>query len=309
MRHIKSCFFALMVLLAAGKPASAWASDVQVISLEGKVEISNAGQKEFYAAQEGQILYPFDKIRTQKKSSAEIGFDDKKENVVRIEEDTDAVLLIQEEEKIKLLRGRVFTMLQNLPPGAAFEIRTPTAVSGARGTEWLTEVDSEGATTVESYFGKPYIQNIDQAGKRAAERLFVTPGNMSQVRNFMPPTALTRMPEVKIKQWNQLRPLIRKRAIKGINIPKVYQNTPVPLKKKMLPQAEYKTNQADNFITDHQVSSFIPDNKVVDPPKSVTTPQKSVTTPKKSVTTPQKTSPQAVKTKYNLNKRVNALAQ
>ena len=240
---------ASFIFLDGGKISLGWTAEVQVIGIGGRVEIGNAGQRDFYVAQEAQVLYPFDKIRTQKKSYIELAFDDKKENVTRIEENTYTVLLIKEDEKIELLQGRIFVMLQDLPVGAAFEIRTPTAVTGARGTEWLTEVDEKG-TTVESYSGKPYIQSFDKTGKRIGKMFFVTAGHMGCARNFMAPAALIKIPAAKIRQWNKLKPLIQERAIKAIKMPKVYQNIPASIQKKIPQPRKYKTDKISQFMPD-----------------------------------------------------------
>ena len=43
--------------------------------------------------------------------------------------------------KLRISKGRVFSELKALKPGSTFEISTPQAIAGVRGTAWETVVD------------------------------------------------------------------------------------------------------------------------------------------------------------------------
>ncbi len=197
---------------AAGE-AAAGATEVlqvEVIALEGDAQVKPANQASFGAAQEGALLESGTTIKTGRGSYVELGFDEGDQNVVRVEEGTTAVLLLQEEEKVELLEGEVFSIIRSLPAGAAFEIRTPTAVAGARGTEWATRYQ-EGTTDVESYDETPYVKSFDRQGQVIGEAVPVRPGFATSVGRFQPPAAARHIPEARRQHWAQTKEKMHQR--------------------------------------------------------------------------------------------------
>jgi len=155
--------------------------EIEAISLKGDVEAKAAGQEVFQSVQEGALLETGATIRTGGASYVELGFDEEDQNVVRAEEKTTAVLLLKEDEKIELLEGEVFSIIRNLPPGTAFEIRTPTAVAGARGTQWVTRYREE-TTDVEAIDDVPYVKSFDAQAGVMGEAVTIAPGFRRSVR-------------------------------------------------------------------------------------------------------------------------------
>ncbi len=178
--------------------------EIEVISLTGDVEVKAAGQEVFRPAREGALLESGAVLRTGSDSYAELGFDEEDQKVVRVEEKTTAVLLLKEDEKVELLEGEVFSIIRNLPAGAAFEIRTPTAVAGARGTQWVTRYREE-TTDVEAIDDVPYVKSFDAQGRVMGEAVAVVPGFRRSVRRFQPPAAAQRIPEAQLEHWNRTR--------------------------------------------------------------------------------------------------------
>ena len=205
---IFNCF---LVLVFAGQAFSDQGPCVEVLSISGAVEVCRTSETEYKKAIDDMLLQSGDKIKTSQDSYIELAFDENDSNVVRIEENTSAVLLLKEGEKIDLLEGRVFAIVSNLPSGSSFEIRTPTAISGVRGTDWVTEV-KENDTTVEAIEGSPYVSGIGADGKPMAEQTLVLPGYTTRVKRFQRPSALVRIPEERYLKWKATRIKVRERA-------------------------------------------------------------------------------------------------
>ncbi|MGE5280036.1 MAG: FecR domain-containing protein [Deltaproteobacteria bacterium] len=198
---------------AAGRQESAEAADVpqvEVIALEGDVQIKpEAGA--YAPAEEGALLEAGTTIKTGKDASVELGFDEADKNIVRVDENTTAVLLLDAREKINLLEGAVFSIINDLPAGASFEIRTPTAVAGARGTEWAT-LYRDGTTEVEALADVPYVRGFDESGKALDEAVDIKPGFMRSVRRAQAPAGAVRLSDAKRLGWNRMKQDMNKRV-------------------------------------------------------------------------------------------------
>jgi hypothetical protein len=114
------------------------------------------------------------------------------------------VILLQEDEKIELLEGEVFSLIRNLPAGESFEIRTPTAIVGARGTEWVTKFKEE-TTEVETYENNTFLKTFDESGQIKKEETIVAAGYSTAVKRFQAPEPFRPLPEVRQQRWQQMR--------------------------------------------------------------------------------------------------------
>lgn len=207
---------------------------VEVISVSGSPQVCKAGETQYSAIEEGMFLEAGDKIKTDESESVELSFDEDNKNVVRVEENSSIVLTL-EDEKIELLEGRVFSLIDELPAEAVFEIRTPTAVVGVRGTDWVTSVEDE-ETVVEAVDGTPYVKGIDTSGKAMSTAVTVPSGYMTRVKRFQMPAAFKAIPVENHKRWKQVRSDLKQRAIKAIQKRGPgYRPRPRPINPKSLP--------------------------------------------------------------------------
>lgn len=105
-------------------------------------------QGESTEAEIGQPLFVGDSVRTGKDSRAEVSFEDG--TSVRISDN--ARLLVQQADtlrSLKLLWGKLWAKVARLSSAQSrFEVQTPTAVAGVRGTVFRVEVDPDTATRV-----------------------------------------------------------------------------------------------------------------------------------------------------------------
>ena len=186
-------------------------ADVEIITLLGNVQIKDSARAQYRAAVDGQLLKSGATIKTGPGAYAELAFDEHDDNIVRVEENTTAIVVLKENEKIDLLKGEVFTLIRELPQGEAFEIRTPTAVIGARGTEWLTKFTGD-STEVEAYEDKPFIKTIDAVGKVGEEEILINPGYSTEIKRNERPREFHQLPPRREEHWQEMRQQIRKRA-------------------------------------------------------------------------------------------------
>jgi len=215
MARAKIFMCLVSVLVSAGNAYAQSDLAAEITSVTGTVEICESGQAQYSAAEEGMELIAGDMLKTGQGASAELAFDENKDNVVRFDESTSATMLLEEDEKIALSQGRVFATIADLPQGASFEIKTPTAVAGVRGTDWVTSFEGE-ETSVEAVSGSPYVQGIDQGGKRMAEKTVIAAGAMSTVKKFARPAPPVAMPLARQEKWRAMRGEMKKRAQEAI---------------------------------------------------------------------------------------------
>lgn len=190
------------------------ADEVEVISFSGSVQVRLSTKNDYSPVEAGMLLQSGDAIKTGPDSQVELGFDEKDQNVVRVEADTSVTLLLNGDEKIELLEGEVFSLVRDLPSGSAFEIKTPTAVAGARGTEWVTKVQGE-ETVVEAYQDQPYVKGIDEQGRVEAKEIVIAPGFSTSLRRFQPPAPVIRIPEARQARWQQMRQGVKRNLEKA----------------------------------------------------------------------------------------------
>jgi hypothetical protein len=187
------------------------AAHCEILYFEGEVKICFADEVKCAPAQEGLYLTGGDKVEVGADSYIELAFDEAEENIVRIDSDTFVMIVLKEDEKIELLEGKVFAVIDNLPSDADFQIRTPTAVAGVRGTDWLVSV-TEGVTEVEAFSGQPYVRGFSKDGKLRPEVVRIGAGQATTIKRFAAPQKLRAIPKNKINQWKNQKQVMLKNA-------------------------------------------------------------------------------------------------
>ncbi len=161
-------------LLTLFIPATGFCEPVgKVTSVEGRVDVTRSG-KPAESVESGTDLHVGDIIRTKSKSRASVQFADG--STLRIAQETrleiTEFLAGKKQTKgiLNLFRGKIFSAVKKTGRlfGKArknrFEVRTPTAVVGVRGTEFITyhQQDISGAVFKEGS-GYCYSRNLPDA--------------------------------------------------------------------------------------------------------------------------------------------------
>mgnify|MGYP001768605738 CR=1 FL=1 len=189
----------------------ALAEQAEVMSVSGSVEVLLDGTDDYAAAQEGMALEAGDKIKTSGDGAAELSFNDANTNVVRLNENTQAQVILAGDEKLEMFSGEAFASVSDLSANSSFEIRTPTAVSGARGTDWVTKVTDEG-TDVEAVDSIPYVRHFESGNMKSAQMTLIQPGQMTTVKRFQQPMQPRPMAAGRQQQWKSMKDQVRRRA-------------------------------------------------------------------------------------------------
>lgn len=103
-------------------------------------------------------IRPDEPIQTDKKTRIEIILPE--ESKVNIAENTIATL--KSTSLLKVVLGKVHAIIKDIKPNTKFEVYTPTAVIGIRGTEYEIIVNDDGATTVRVFDGEVEFSDLDK---------------------------------------------------------------------------------------------------------------------------------------------------
>lgn len=136
-----------------------------IMKLSGDVRITAKGQGASHIANMNEIIGEGDKIETGDNSFIEIRFDngnsvDLKPNSVLIIKKLVIDLATGEYENLfESSEGKIRARIENLKGKSRFEVKTPTAVSGARGTIMYLEITP---TSVRAFFegGSGFVSNL-----------------------------------------------------------------------------------------------------------------------------------------------------
>jgi hypothetical protein len=136
----------LFVLMAAALPALPQQPAANLSIYTGECRVWHQGKTD--EAEVGQPLFTGDSVMTGKDSKAEVSFMDG--TSVRISERTRLVVAQADTlRSLKLLWGKLWAKVAKLSSAQCrFQVETPTAVAGVRGTVFRVEVDPDAATRV-----------------------------------------------------------------------------------------------------------------------------------------------------------------
>src|SRR3989338_2739367 len=137
-------------------------ADLPVIThLEGSVLVKSEAAGLENPAVRGMILQQGSVIITSDQSYCDIAFDKEHKNIVSVGPNS-KLTIGKDLAAVNLSKGRVFSRLKNLPPGSKFEVVTPQAITGARGTAWESIVDNLATFNVKE--NTIYVEGLDVQG-------------------------------------------------------------------------------------------------------------------------------------------------
>lgn len=166
-RAVRILFFILCFCLAASLSSFSYAEKIEIIAIRGTVEILPKGESAWVAASKGMVLGKGDRVRTGRNSQCDAAFGGRL-NTVGILENSDVIILLKGSEKIEIVDANIYAELKAIPMGSAFEIRTPTAVCGARGTSLGLKGNREN-TEATAYKKNIYVKNASGEKKTIKE--------------------------------------------------------------------------------------------------------------------------------------------
>lgn len=152
MKRIACTLFCLALLALAAGTAARAADEAECFSVSGTVEFAKKGSSAWMPLIKGVLIAPGNTVRTGANSTAVLRWFDG--NVVKV--GPSSLFTIDslsrngaaETSKLDLVQGSVYAKSKKIKAGESnFEIKTPTAVAGVRGTEFLAEI-AEGGKSI-----------------------------------------------------------------------------------------------------------------------------------------------------------------
>ena len=164
---MKKIILILVVLVIAALilPVAVLAAPIgKITALEGKVDMTPAGAKDAVPVAVGVSVNAGDILRAKSKSKAEITFPDG--NILRLAENTRVRVTQYQPEQgktsyVNLFRGKTVAVVDKLKKGSNFEVHTPTAICGVRGTVFYSSYQS-GQSSFVFQSGTGYGYNINR---------------------------------------------------------------------------------------------------------------------------------------------------
>jgi len=195
-----------LVVLAAVFLASYFLSDqtqdrASIVRISGKVSIERAGSK--LVPSNGMVLNSYDKITTAKGASIEVTFDDGLKDIVKIGGNSHVVLesdAIEKKTSIFMDRGEILLKLEKLEKGSNFQVRTPTAVAGVRGTSFGVQLKGKEAI-ISDYESKIYVKGLNQDFVENDDELLLNEGWKVRVKQFENPSRVERITDQERDVW------------------------------------------------------------------------------------------------------------
>ena len=168
-RRCFSCFVALAFVLVLSQVSLAQEKLLgQVTACTGEVELKRAKETVWAKAQLNMPVYFGDHIRTGKASKVTITFTD--QSLLEIQSDTRVALNtiispVEKKNSVLLFFGRIWSKLRKrIVQMRGYEVQTPTAVLGVRGTEFEAASYEDGTTIVRVDSGEVVVDSETDRG-------------------------------------------------------------------------------------------------------------------------------------------------
>jgi|GEM_PF-793201 len=169
-----------------------------ITAVQGKVEVQRAGENSWRPALSRMELKVSDKVVTKKGGRCEIVLDDG--SLIKMRENSTLEINDLKEEEgtkkkssvFKLLMGKLWAKAEP-QEGARFEVITPAAIAGIRGTEFAIIVLSDGTSDVLVFKGSIEVKSLMEEVREiktmiveAGKALGIKPGEAGLMREINP---------------------------------------------------------------------------------------------------------------------------
>ncbi|MDD2689084.1 MAG: FecR domain-containing protein [Candidatus Omnitrophica bacterium] len=166
---MKRTLLCLVILQIFFLPVLVFAQVAKVIDVQGMVLVRVDTSHDWTPAKINMFLDKQSELKTQAKSKCTLAFDEELRNILSIDENSQIKLEEIKPGNIFLREGRVFTLIENLAKSEEFQVRTPTAIAGARGTGWTMQYLNNASSAL-CFVDTVYMQGLDNAGGVTREK-------------------------------------------------------------------------------------------------------------------------------------------
>ncbi len=189
----------LLITILPGASYAEKETHVSITYVSGGAEYLKTGQASWQKARVGIFLSSGDSVKTQESGTVQLAFDRNKENIVSVRPGSHVTVLLAGQEKIELINGEVFALVKALTPGSGFEVRTPTAVCGARGTGWGAKTNGQ-ETQINGYENQSYAKGVAKGGSFLGE-IKIPEGFGALIGLSGKPSKLMKLTDKDYKAW------------------------------------------------------------------------------------------------------------
>jgi len=187
----------------------------QIVDVVGKAQVQSASSISWKSAKAGMKVSIGDKIRTARRSEVRIALDEAKKNFISVSELTLVVLnstVPGEINKFDLSEGKLYAKIEKIKAGATFEVATPSAIAGVRGTAW--SVESNADRDIVSVFESSVFVKVFDKMKRLISEITVPEGFKTFIERFGPPGKLLPLTDKERGSWKK----IKKRFLSSLGV-------------------------------------------------------------------------------------------
>ncbi len=177
-----------------------------ITNLEGNVQVQSAADKSWTKAKVGMAVNIGDSIQTARSSMADVALDESNKNTIRVDESTLVVITSSNAadiNKLDLSHGKVYANVEEVKAGLGFEVKTPSAVAGVRGTGLSVE-SSQRRDEVAAFKDSVFVKSFDSQGRQIDE-ITIPEGFKAMVERFEKAGELSKLSEDEMDRFNNMK--------------------------------------------------------------------------------------------------------
>ena len=205
MKKYQILIFSAMILFAvSGLYAIVHAAEILLV--QGSVQIQSPNDEIWRKAEKGMQVNIGDTVRTARHSKIEIALDPGKMNTIQLGEKTLAVLNSASADaidRLELSRGRVYSNMEGIKAGLGFEVTTPSAVAGVRGSGYMVYSERD-QDEVAAYKDTVFIKAFDADNNQLME-MMLPEGFRTFIERFQEPSALLQISLREFERFDAVR--------------------------------------------------------------------------------------------------------
>lgn len=205
--------FVITMIFSLAAAAPSWAQDANGVMMvvKGDIKVTSGKDGKTEGAKVGRKVFAGDSITAGPDSRAKVVMSDR--NILNVSPDSKIVIEKYATDakgdsknvEIKVEYGKVRAQIEQKYDGdkSKFNIKTPTAVAGVRGTDFITGFNrTTRQTSVITFSGMVAVGNMGPNGQ-IQNAVFVRPGQTTNVGVGATPEAPKAMPKEELNQMNQ----------------------------------------------------------------------------------------------------------
>ncbi len=197
------CLLSVLLIRRALPPAKEVVFDQanKIFVMKGDVKIKRAeGPSSWQKMEASAILTKGDIVETAEGSSLDIVIGENIDKAVKLEEKSRLEFQEINPACVNLSKGKVLVALKRLEPESSFTVKTPVAISGARGTAWSAEA-GDNRTKICVFENDVLVHGIDAAGKPDTKKYIIGEGTEREIKRGKPISEARKISENDMQDW------------------------------------------------------------------------------------------------------------